>query len=316
MKLDSTILDDREKLVFALRSLYLSHGCTRFRMGKFEEYDLYARNKEFLLSEQIMTFTDTDGRLMALKPDVTLSIIKSRKDETDRLDKLCYNESVYRVSKGTDAFCELQQSGVECIGAVDERCVGETLRLAAESLALCAEDYVLEVTHLDILHRFLIDVSEDKNVLRELLGCVGEKNLHGVEALCRGAGAARDRVDALCALLSLHGTPDEVLPELEALCAGRGLDGELSHLRAVLDVAGCPERIRLDFSLVSNLNYYNGIIFRGFLKGVPSRVLSGGQYDKLMRRMGRRSKAVGFAVYLDLLERLGDGGAVPAFLGE
>ena len=63
--------------------------------------------------------------------------------------------------------------------------------------------------------------------------------------------------------------------------------------------------MQLDFSLVSNLNYYNGILFRGFVEGIPDSVLSGGQYDKLMRKMGKESRAIGFAVYLEELARLG-----------
>ncbi len=317
MKLDQTILDDSEKLMLALRALYLRHGFAHYRMGKFEEYDLYVRNKDFLISDNIITFTDTDGKLMALKPDVTLSLIKSRKDEPDTLQKLCYNENVYRVSKGAGSFRELMQAGVECIGAVDDRCVGETLLLAAESLALCGSSFVLETSQLDILRRFLCDISEDDAVRQAALKCVSEKNAHGISELCRASGVAREKEERLLALLGVGGRVRDALPALEALCAGQGLDRELAHLRSVLAAAegsSLAEHIRLDFSCVSNMNYYNGVLFKGFIEGIPGSVLSGGQYDKLMRKMGKRSKAVGFAVYLDMLERLGDtGNAVPAF---
>ncbi len=317
MKLDQAILDDSEKLILALRSLYLRSGFVRYRMGKFEEYDLYVKNKDFLISENILTFTDTDGTLMALKPDVTLSIIKNRKDEPDKLQKLCYNENVYRVPKGAGAFRELMQAGVECIGSVDGRCVGETLRLAAESLALCASDFALTVSHLDILRGLLRDLSDDRTVREAALRCVSGKNAHGIRELGRSAGAEPEKAEALCELLGIYGAYADALPRLERLCAGRGLEDELSYLRGVLSVfdgSGMEERIRLDFSSVSNMNYYNGILFKGFIRGIPGSVLSGGQYDQLMRKMGRRSRAVGFAVYLDMLERLGDtGNAVPAF---
>ena len=52
------------------------------------------------------------------------------------------------------------------------------------------------------------------------------------------------------------------------------------------------------------MSYYNGIVFRGFSYGIPDRVLSGGQYDRLMEKMGKKSNAVGFAIYLDELERI------------
>ena len=69
----------QEKVMFGLRSLYRSYGYTQYKMSKFEEYDLYAKNKDFLISDGVITFTDTNGKLMALKPDVTLSIIKNKR---------------------------------------------------------------------------------------------------------------------------------------------------------------------------------------------------------------------------------------------
>ena len=308
MRLDYDILDDTEKIILALRALYRSCGYARYRMGKFEEYDLYSRNKDFLISDNVITFTDTNGKLMALKPDVTLSIIKNHRDDPDSLLKLCYNENVYRVAKGGNSFREIMQAGLECIGRVDVDCVGEMLLLAAKSLKLCASEFVLEVSDLDVLRCFLDDVPGDGELRRELLRCVGEKNAHGVSEACRARGVPEEKAAALRALLGLYGAPAAVLPRLRALCAGRGLDDELDGLESALSVfggSGLEERVQLDFSSVSNMNYYNGILFKGFIEGIPGSVLSGGQYDNLMRRMGRRARGVGFAVYLDMLERLG-----------
>lgn len=307
MYLDESILDSAERITLALRGLYRQYGYARYRMGKFEEYDLYGKNKDFLISENVITFTDTDGRLMALKPDVTLSVVQHHRDDPDALLKLCYNENVYRVSKGSGSFREIQQSGVECIGNVDAACLGEMLLLAAKSLALCTPSFVLEVSHLDILMSFLTDVAVDDRAA--LLKCVSEKNLHGAAELCRASGVPSERIEALKALLGLYGPTARVLPRLRELCEGRGLEATLAELEGALSAlggSGLEDRVQLDFSAVGNLNYYNGILFRGFVEGLPDSVLSGGQYDKLMQKLGRRSRAVGFAVYLEELERLGD----------
>ena len=77
---DTAILKREEKAVFALRELYRSYGYLPFRMSKFEEFEYYIRNKDFLVSDRIITFNDTNGKLMALKPDVTLSIVKNGED--------------------------------------------------------------------------------------------------------------------------------------------------------------------------------------------------------------------------------------------
>ena len=309
MRLDEFVLDDSEKIILALRSLYQHNGFTRFRMEKFEKYDLYAQNKDFLVSERIITFTDTDGKLMALKPDVTLSVIKYLHDEPEKLQKLCYNENVYRVSKGTGSFHEIMQIGLECVGKVDAACIGEVLLLAAKSLGLVAASYVLEISHLDILRKLLGDALRDEKAQSAALKHVTEKNVAGVAALCREAGAGAEETQALLALMRLYGDAAEVLPRLRTLCAGKGLDTELDELAGVVAAladGGFSRCVTLDFSAVSNMNYYNGILFAGFVEGLPESVLNGGQYDKLMRKMGKASKAIGFAVYLDRLERIGD----------
>ena len=121
-----------EAVTSALRCLYSRYGYCRYKMNKFEEYDLYAKNKDFLISDSVITFTDMGGKLMALKPDVTLSIVKNTRDEPG-IRKLYYNENVYRVSKGTHCFKEIMQVGLEAIGEIDEYCIYEVLKLAAES---------------------------------------------------------------------------------------------------------------------------------------------------------------------------------------
>ena len=124
-------LSFNEKVIFSLRSLYASRGYAQYKMSKFEEYDLYARNKDFLISDSVITFTDTNGKLMALKPDVTLSIIKNIKDEPSALHKVFYNENVYRISGGTHSYKEIMQAGLECFGDIDTFSICEVVSLAA-----------------------------------------------------------------------------------------------------------------------------------------------------------------------------------------
>ena len=77
MELDLNILRPQERVSLQLRLLYEQAGFRQYHMGRFEEYGLYRENSRFLSSEQVITFTDLDGRLLALKPDVTLSIAKN-----------------------------------------------------------------------------------------------------------------------------------------------------------------------------------------------------------------------------------------------
>lgn len=294
------ILGFQERVVFDLRALYNRHGYAQYKMSKFEEYDLYARNKDFLISDSAITFTDTNGKLMALKPDVTLSIVKNSRD-SEGLRKLYYHENVYRATKNSRTFRELMQVGLECLGPIDSYCLYEVLYLAARSLELISRDSVLEISHLGVLSRLLDTVGIPENRKDSVLKCIGQKNLHELEALCRDV--APEKRALLKELVGTGGKCAQVLPRIRALLEDPALE-QLQEICAALEAAGLEDMLRFDFSVVDDLHYYNGIVFKGFIRGIPSSVLSGGQYDKLMRKMGRRSGAVGFAVYMDALERL------------
>ena len=300
-------LDFTEQAVFALRALYSRYGYIQYKMSKFDEYDLYARNKDFLISDQVITFTDLGGKLMALKPDVTLSIVKNTADRPGGLRKLYYNENVYRVSKGSRSFREITQVGLEAIGAVDSYCIAEVLLLAAKSLLAISPEAILDVSHLGLLSEFLANLGIPQAQTGKVLGYIGDKNLHELSAACSGFGISGENIETLSKLISLSGTAGEVLPQAEALLRGRVSEEPLNQFVRILSSLASSEvgdLLHLDFSVVDDIHYYNGIVFKGFIHGLPAAVLSGGQYDRLMQKMGRRDRAIGFAVYMDMTERL------------
>ena len=310
MQIEDRVMDSQERIGFLLRTLYAGTGYSRYRMGKFEEYDLYSRNKDFLFSEGVITFTDTNGRLMALKPDVTLSIVKNTRDKAGMLQKLYYHENVYRVASAEDGFREMTQVGVECMGNVDGGCVAEVLNLAAKSLQLCTDAYILEISHLDLLGAFVDAIASDEKMREDLLQCAVEKNLHGIRKVCLENGRSENAGEPLCRLISLYGPPKSIMPKIRKLAEENGAAEYAEELaRAAASFAGCEAEnsIRIDFSASGDVKYYNGIAFKGFISGIPGSVLSGGQYDRLMRRMGRRDRAIGFAVFLNMLDRLKEG---------
>ena len=309
MELNESVLKREEKAIFALRGLYQKFGYAQYKMSKFEEYDLYVRNKDFLVSENIITFTDTDGKLMALKPDVTLSIIKNTKDEPGLVQKLYYNENVYRVSKGTHSFKEIMQAGLECIGDIDGYSIFETVMLAAKSLETIAPDYILDISHMGIVTAVIELLGESFEQKDAVLKCIAEKNTHTILSLCEEAGVDKKAAKSVVELTKTYGKPDEVIEKLKSMGGNEKFMqalSELEQLVSLLKGCGITDKIRIDFSVVNDMNYYNGVVFKGFVNGIPTGILSGGQYDKLLQKMGRKSGAVGFAVYLDLLERLSE----------
>ena len=254
-------LKPEERVLYALRSLYQRYGYSQFKMSKFEEYDLYARNKEFLVSDGVITFTDTDGRLMALKPDVTLSIIKNTRQMPGSVHKLYYNENVYRVSGSTRCFKEIMQTGLECIGDIDLYSLCEVIYLAAQSLRTIDPEYVLDLSHMGVVSALVDALALDDERRAAVLSCIGEKNGDGVRRLCPD----RD-VSGILALIAAHGPANAVIEALRPWCkdgeAKLALD-ELARVTEVLDANRCAG-VRVDFSIVNDMNYYNGIVFMGY----------------------------------------------------
>lgn len=288
-----------EALAQKLGILYGSYGYESYAMQKFEAYELYLRNKDFLLSDRVLTFTDTDGKLMALKPDVTLSIIKNTRDIPGVAAKMYYRETVYRP--GNSGFREIMQVGLECMGQVDDYCIFEVLLLAIKSLRAISKRCVLDISHMGLLTGLMDRIGLEEAARGEVMEAIGSKNAHTVRSLCEEAGVS---ADALSRLAKLGGRMEQVLPVLQEIFGDAPELDQLKRLLSALAAAGCGDCVNVDFSVVNDMRYYNGIVFRGFVEGVPGGVLSGGQYDALMAKMNRRGKAIGFAVYPDLLERL------------
>lgn len=303
MNIPDRYLKPEEKILFALRALYGGYGYTPYKMRKFEPYDLYAGNKDFLSADQVIAFSDTDGTLLALKPDVTLSIVRSGRDEPGTVQKVFYQENVYRPARQGQGFREILQAGVECIGDVDEYCLAEVVLLAAESLRTISSRAVLHLSHMGLVRRLMEFAGMAGEMEQRAAAALAARSVHELAAVCDEAGCSEAARAALSALISLPQRPADALTVLDTLPCGQ----ETASLRRTLEALKETEiypLLSIDISTVNDLGYYNGIVFRGYVDGVPERVIAGGQYDPLLPKLGRRGGAVGFAVYLDVLERL------------
>ncbi len=305
MKINDKVIGQAERISLLLRELYFSYGYRGYRMGKFEEYDLYSKNKEFLVSENVITFTDGDGKLMALKPDVTLSVIKNNACAAGEIKKIFYGENVYRAVSGANSFKEIMQTGLECFGDIKKGEITEVICLAAKSLKTVSADCVLDVSDISVLKRIAAELTDGSFSADEIIKCVGEKNFDELSRMAKESG--NEKLSAFSELIGINGRINDVMPKLIAVCEKMG-DASFDEFLSVLKIVAKDENadvINVDFSVVGDVNYYNGIVFKGFVKGVPAPVLSGGQYDNLMKKLQRSGKAIGFAVYLDTLENSG-----------
>ncbi len=297
-----SVLKPSEILKLKLRFLYEKNGYTKYEMSRFEEYAFYLENRNFLINDSVITFTDLDGRLLALKPDVTLSIAKNYQGGAQRV---YYTENVYRPDRAKRSFKEIEQMGLECVGGIDSNAVSDVVVLAAQSMRLVSQESILEISHCGFIRGLLNAVTDDKRLRLALSKLIAEKNVHGVAELAKQAEIDEDKINALLKAINICGDYESVITKAKSICISdemqEALD-ELEMLNSVLRKSTGLCDIRFDMSLHGEEDYYNGIVFCGYVKGLPFRVLSGGRYDALLKRLGKECGALGFALYLDELQ--------------
>ena len=305
MDAELSILSRAELMALRLRALYEKAGYVKYHMSRFEEYGLYQANRRFLASEQVISFTDLDGRLLALKPDVTLSIAKNARIPESGCARYYYAENVYRPSRESHTFREISQMGLECIGKVDgEQCAG-VISLALETLEICGGESLLEIGHMGYVMALLDEIGLPEAMRGDILECIRDKSGHELRKKLGDAGIDPEGTEAVCALTDLCGEWQEVLAKAETLARCDTMRDASAALRNLCGAIGKGERLRIDLSLVNDIDYYNGLVFRGYVAGLPGAVLQGGRYDPLAAQFSPGAEAIGFAIYMDELERLG-----------
>jgi len=295
-------LSSAEQAAFRLKALFESYGCRPYKMSKFQEYDYYAANRSFLNSNHILTFTDLDGKLLALKPDVTLSIVRQVKN--DETSKVYYHENVYRPDPAGLHYREIQQTGVEYIGDLGLLETCEVLAMAARAMGSFSRENVLTLSHMGLVLGLFEEAGLSDTDRETVTTLLRDKNTHELKAYLEQLDLPGNLRNRFIELSSFSGTMETVLPLLENWAASPATYSaykELCAIWSVLKNEPFADTLRLDFSFLNSTSYYDGIIFQGFLRGVPRAVLSGGRYDSLLQKLGKAGNAIGFAVYLDRL---------------
>lgn len=286
-----------DRIINDLKNLFDQNGYHYYKMRKFEEYSLYMENKNFLSNEYIITFNH-NGKLLALKPDVTLSIVKNAKACVDKTEKLYYREGVFRYDRKSHEYKEVNQIGLEVMGDIDVTTDCEILSLAMKSLELISDKYVLCISNTGIIGGILehlkITSYETKNLI---IKAIKEKSKHTLEAILNEVSVSLEGKQMLYDLF------EGKIPQIEEVSASAD---NLNKTLECMSALGYKDKIKIDFSIINDLDYYTGTVFNGFIDGIPKVILSGGRYDGLVEKFGAKVNAEGFAIYLDDLLYLDD----------
>ena len=287
-----------------LTRLFSTKGYEEISTPEVEFYDLFLQSGNPIPQESMLKIVDRSGKLMVMRPDCTAPIARVAATKLKSVplpQRLYYNETVFRSGDAhRGGSSEIPQCGIELLGAGGLAADVEAVSLAVEALqAVSPQGFHIELGHAGLFRALADQMGMDEVQVETMRKLIEGKHFAVLDDMLL---PYRDR--PACALLSrltrLFGGV-EVLDEAEALM---GSLPELRYLRDLyeaLSAAGCGGAIRFDLGLVHQIDYYTGVVFRGFAQGVGAPVLSGGRYDELLGAFGRPAPAIGFAVYVDLL---------------
>ena len=295
-------LINENSIVSNLINIYERFGFKKIKLSKFEDYNLYNNNKDFLQTEHILTFMNLNGNLKSLRPDVTLSIVKKiLKDNDKETQKIYYIEDIYKIV--SNEYEEIPQVGVEIIGKLNNYSNLEIISMAIESLKSINKNYILEISNIDFISAIFDEINLEENLKIEILNNIYLKNKHDLEKLLN-KNVDNKYKKYILSFVELSGNYKYILKKLKSLIINKKMQKsyeELKSLSFVFELYNNFDKILLDFSIESQLGYYNGIIFKGYIKESNDIILSGGRYDKLLNKFNSNKNAIGFAIYMDKL---------------
>ena len=298
----------------SLLSLYQKRGYAEVVTPTIEYFDVFNIENRVIAEESMFKMTDKTGKLVVLRPDNTTPMARiaaTRLKNAPKPIKLCYNQNVYRIMHGySGKRSEFTQTGIEILGGdtfkADIECLTgalASLKAASSYFGKCI-DYKLEIGHAGFAKALLDSLSLDETEKELALSYVEAKNSSNVEFLSANHGNLDEAIKLIRQIPRLFGSK-EVLDKARALCAGideanTALD-YLSEIYTVLENAGLSQHVTIDLSIVHEMEYYTGLVFRGYIDGAGEAVLGGGRYDTLLENFGEKTGATGFGINVSVI---------------
>ncbi|HYK21834.1 MAG TPA: ATP phosphoribosyltransferase regulatory subunit [Pyrinomonadaceae bacterium] len=271
-------------------------------------YDLFEQGMGQREAQRGFRFTDNDGRLLALRPDVTSSVARMAATllaERPRPLRFCYAAPVFRQQTQSHAEWrrENTQLGCELIGIAGKPADLEVLRLAAEILSRLnlGSSYCITINNVEIFNGVAAQLNLEppaREQLRLLIDTRQGAELHRFLQHHTGSEAgAFLRPTQLSGKRNVIRAAREVIRNSRSVAA---LDA-LEELWIAIESLGLQDSFEIDLGDVSSLDYYTGLSLKIFVHGAGSSVGRGGRYDGLTGNFGRSEPAVGFVLNLDAL---------------
>lgn len=294
----------RYELTKKIETSFVDAGFIQIKPEIFEEYDEITQIDKNISTKSMVKVVS--NKVMVLRPDITISLMKNLipRWEDDLSLKLFYHSTVYKNKRNGDGIIQCRQFGCEYLGEPSMDADREVVNLAFNILKKFTDEFLLEIGSGNYIDGFVEALNIDSDTERQFKKLLYRKNKPELEAFAQKLDIKPELKELMVNILSIRGTLKEVTERANKYFTNarmkKGID-QLNTISTLISKEDLDKYTLFDLSMVSKLDYYDGIMLKGYYKSLYKEILSGGRYDSLTESFGKRVPAIGFTIYFDAL---------------
>ena len=299
----------RNKIIETITERFSKWGYSEVSTPIVEYYKTFNHKTQDLKEEEMYKFFVSRGRILVLRPDMTVPVarlVNTKLKDMKLPLKLFYNAEVFRVHESFEGKRnEYLDCGIELIGASGEKTDLEVLVTALEVLKALdtKKEFKLEIGNVNILKSALKDMNLSIDNQNKVIELINKKSLTSLREYLDDIEIRKEYKEFLNKFPWLFGGY-EMIKKAKGLAFNEDMKKNIEYLENLylnLQKLGYEKYLSVDISMVPRVNYYSGIIFKGYVKEIGSTVIRGGRYDNLLESFGKSIPAIGFSVDVNLL---------------
>lgn len=284
-------------------AVFESAGYRAVETPMFEYYDCYIGRDGQISQENLYKFFDEQGRVLALRPDFTTSIARmAATKEADKPSPLryMYTGNVFRTEQTEGVRRrEFTQSGIEIIGSYSPMADAEVIALTIEALRHCGiEEMTMEIGQVAFYNGLVEQTGLGERDAARLCERIDSKDVVGIREILKGIdmdAGIKKLIEELPYMFGDISILDKARVEGLNEISKLALDN-LGKIYDLLCAYGYEKYVSIDLGMLQSIDYYTGVIFKGYTNGVGFPICAGGRYDHLMENFGVIKGAVGAAI--------------------
>lgn len=290
----------RYKMKKEIEDMFIREGYTHIELAGFENLDNIISLYNNIKKESMVKVLDGKSDVLILRTDNTTSIIKKlipRWEYGIKL-KLFYNSTVFRNSPNS-GIKEIKQLGIEYLGEAALKADKEVIKLALNILNRFNNGFILEISNSKYICGLFKDMNITKAKKQQLKEFIYRKNRSDLTDFIKDLNLPRDIYNCLLNLLDFQGDIIQIVDSAKSYYMNEIMEealDELLEIKDFIDRIGYSKNVYFDLSMMMELDYYDGTIFKGYYHNSVKDIIYGGRYDSFTEEFGKRVPAIGFSL--------------------